>query len=203
MIPSDHRLESVASGLIERLDAARRSFDDPSAMQEAFQRIVAEHLSAASAEWRQLRWAPDPTRHLDFLRREVEATFLPRFVRIAAAANASESNHHGIGALGRPGGRIALAVGTLLTLAVMTGPLLRLRGGWIVLVLLLVTPFLPDLSRWLHTRRYRAELHALLDDMARIQAQAEPWALAGPEDAVPESALDAARRAVEARKTRT
>lgn len=172
MIPTEYRLERVVAGLIERLDGMRRSYEDEAAARAAFARAADEHLDAALADWADLRFSPYADQHGAFLRREVHETFLPRFVKAAHAMTDAERRGFGMGALATPVGRVGLAVLSLLVLWFVLLRLERFPVVWPLTVLDLGLPFLPDVLRALHQRRYDVDLQGIIGDMARIQEHA-------------------------------
>jgi hypothetical protein len=168
MVPSDYRLDSVAARLIERLEGARPTHTDPSTAEAAFREVAEHHVAAAIAEYRALG-AEDPEAHAAFLRREVLQTMLPRYARLAARMTAAEQRGYGFGPLAGPIGIPALAV---VAFALFFFVLRRLLGWWEAWPLLLLDatlPFWPLGAAWLHVRRHRADLEALVADMERIQ----------------------------------
>lgn len=188
MIPSEYRLETVVARLAERLDGARRSFDDEAALEAAFARITDEQLTAAIAEWRALGWNDDPEAHARFLRTEVTGTFLPRYQRAAMAMNRTEADGYGLGAAASPLGRVGLTAVALLVLWFALLRFAELPVVWPLILLDLALPFLPDVARTLAVRRYRGALEEAIDDMARIQEQALAYAPGRSEGAAGPSA---------------
>jgi hypothetical protein len=171
MIPSDYRLETVVVALIERLDSARRSFDDRDTAEQAFREIAEKHVAAVVSEWEALDFQASPERHSEFLRDEVRETFLPRFSRVALSMNEAEASGYGLGWWATTAGRVAL-VG--IALAIFFFVLLRfiyVPMEWPLILVDLAVPFLPDVMAWLEHRRYRGALQELVLDMGRIQEQ--------------------------------
>lgn len=171
MIPADYRLEHVAAGLIERLDGARRSYEQPERALEAFHRAAEAHADGAVAEWRALGFADDPEPHAAFLRRELVETVLPRFHRVAMAMNAAEASGYGLGRWASPVGRLGLLMVALTVFWVVLRRFLYLPIEWPLVIATLSLPLLPDVLGLLEQRRYRRELEELVQDVARIQAQ--------------------------------
>ncbi|MCB9662893.1 MAG: hypothetical protein H6732_02180 [Alphaproteobacteria bacterium] len=174
MIPTEYRLEQVSARLAERLDGARRSHPTASELEVVAAEVAKEHVEAAVDEWMALDLIPDRERHARFLEREVQRTFLPRFVREASAMTGQELSGFGLGWWGTPLGRMALA-------AAVVGAMwltLRFSPGSVRFPLLLVelaVPALPLVPAWLARRRYRDALEELVDDMGRIQTQADAY----------------------------
>jgi hypothetical protein len=172
MVPEAYRLEHVVVRAIERLEGARRSFaGQPERAAAELRRICEETADAAAGEYREVAVDPDPEVHVAFLRREMLDTFLPRYERLATAMTAREEGGYGLGRVAEPAGRLLLlAIGLVIVwLELRTGLIAR---GFFTVPALLALPFLPDLLAALWRRRWRNELQALADDMARIQDNA-------------------------------
>ncbi len=171
MIPTEFRLEHVAAGLVERLDGARRSFDDEDALRAGFRRITAEHLDSVLRADSDLRFVPGHEQHEAFLRREVVDTLLPRVCRDAHAMNVAERAGFGFGPLAAPMGRLVLVLAGMFGVYLMMRGLARVPGGVWISLLALGIPFLPDLSARFAVRRYSQSLAQTLEDLGRIQDQ--------------------------------
>jgi hypothetical protein len=195
MVPSEYRLERVVAGLIERLDGARRSYEDEASARVAFRRVADEQVDAAMAEWRGVNWNTDPDKHAAFVRREVHETFLPRFLRVALARNEAERNHFGFAPFVTPMARIFLVVCAVALLGIEVR-LAYLRIVWPLFLVAFALPFLPDVVGWMADRRYDRQLTEILADMTRIQDQQLAWAA---DDVPASSALDRARQAAAAK----
>lgn len=173
MVPTDYRLEHVTARLIERLEGARRSFvGEPDRADAEFQRITRELLDAACAEYASVAIEP-PGPQEEFLRREISATFLPRYARAAVAMTDRESRGYGLGPLANPAGRVAI------TLLAVIAAILEFRYGgrlgYAGLVGVATLPFLPDVLTWAWSRSYQRELQAIIDDMSKIQTQDQAY----------------------------
>lgn len=172
MIPAEYRLERVVAALVERLDGARRSYPDEAELRAGAERVAAEHVDAAIAEWSATGFSDTPQAHAAFLRREVLETALPRFVREAARMNRSEASGHGLGPLATPVGRVGLVAFALAFLWFVLLRFAYMPAEWPLIALDLSLPFWPDIAAWLSRRRYQAALQGLVDDTRRIQEQA-------------------------------
>jgi hypothetical protein len=171
MVPSEYRLEHVAAGLIERLDASRRSYDDPGLAREGFERAAVTHVDAAIAEWRALSFTSDPEPHAAFLRRELLETVLPRVHKAAMGMNEAEARGFGAGWWATPVGRVALVAVAVLIFWFVLVRFIYLPFEWPLILANLGLPFVPDVLAALQHRRYRAELLEIVGDMSRIQNQ--------------------------------
>jgi hypothetical protein len=168
MVPTDYRLDSVVERLIQRLEGARPTHTDPDRAAAAFEEVARHHVEAALAEYRSV--APeDPVPHAAFLRREVLATALPRYTRLATAMTTTEQRGYGFGPLAGPVGLPILVVAAVVAFAVVLRPLLGWWEVWPLVLVDVTVPFWPLVAAWLYVRRYRAELQRLVDDMGRIQ----------------------------------
>jgi hypothetical protein len=176
MIPTDYRLEQVATRLAERLEGTRRSFvGQPDVAAEEFRRIADEHADAAIAEFREVGMVDEPEPHAKFLRRELIETFLPRYRRLARDMTAAEEAGFGLGVVAKPLGRLGLGFVTLLLLALTIRLGLMNPVLWPLLLVVLALPFLPDIAGALHRRRYHRSLVSMLEDMAKVQDQASAY----------------------------
>ncbi|MBW1877263.1 MAG: hypothetical protein JRJ84_02780 [Deltaproteobacteria bacterium] len=172
MVPTDYRLEQVCTRLIERLEGARRTYVGfPERAVIAFNRIAAEQVEAAIREYREVALADHPEDQATLLRREVLATFLPRYTRLAVQMTAREEAGFGMGVFAEPMGRAVLAAIAVFFLF-FCWRLVRVPLLWPMLLAILVLPFASDLVRWMYQGWYGRRLEAVLGDMARIQEQA-------------------------------
>jgi hypothetical protein len=171
MVPSDYRLEQVCTRLIERLEGARRTYVGfPERAVVAFNRIAAEQVEAAIREYRGVALADRPEEQASLLRREVLATFLPRYTRLAVQMTAREETAFGMGVFAEPMGRVVLAVVALFSLF-FCWRLVRIPLLWPTLLVILALPFAADVVRWMYQSWYGRRLEGVLRDMARIQDQ--------------------------------
>lgn len=166
MAPSSYRLDTLAATLVARLEAVRRAHTDaPEAAAAAIRAAAVEATAAVAAECRSTLGDEAQAR---FLEREVEATFLPRYTRLALEQNQDEARLRLGGLVGQVGGRlVAVPVGLL-------GMLLLNRlapGPWDVAFLALPPAMLfwPDLLGTLWRRRFAAQLQELADDLGKLQ----------------------------------
>lgn len=104
---------------------------------------------------------------------------LPRYLAEAQRFTALERREFGVWRGGDLIARITfalagLAVGTFIVKA----PFIPIPTTWdaLILALGLGAPFLPDAQVWLHQRRYRRRLKAIVDDMADAEAQLQAYA---------------------------
>ena len=166
MTVSSYRLDTVAVHLIERLEGARRSYQErPAEGEAAFARIAEEELGRIIAEHDDLM---DDPGYGARLRREVHETFLPRYVRLAADHNALEvAGYHAW----RRGDPIARGVTTLGALLVALGFVRTVHHpvALVAFAVVLLVPFLPEIRRGHHRRQYRRLLQEIVADLGRIQ----------------------------------
>ncbi len=173
MVPDEYRLEHVSLRLIDRLEGARRSFGADRAPVE-FRRIADELLLAATSEYRTVA-LEDPSAQVEFLRRELIDTFLPRYTQVAVDMTAREARGYGLGILADPAGRVFLA----LIAAAIAFAEFRVGGarlGLTGVALFAVLPFVPDLVAYATRRRHESNLQTIVDDMTRIQNQRDAYA---------------------------
>lgn len=170
MVPADYRLDTVTARLIERLEGARPTYGgDPDRALAAFEETARGHVEAAIAEYADLAREQAPEPHAAFLRKEVLATALPRYVRLAVAFTRAEERGFGFGPLAEPLGRLGLGVLALLLLWLVLIRLVASPVAWPLVLVDLSMPLWPTAAAWLSRRRYHGQLEALVADMARIQ----------------------------------
>lgn len=175
MVPTDYRLEHVCVRLIDRLEGARRSFaGDRDKAGAEFRRIAGEMVDAAIGEYRAVAVEP-PAEHAEFLQREVIDTFLPRYTRVAVDMTTREQRGYGVGFFANPAGRVVL-VALAIAVAALEFRAGGARLGWIGVGLVAIVPFVPDILAALWRRRHQIELQEIVDDMAKIQSQADAYA---------------------------
>ncbi|MBA2319542.1 MAG: hypothetical protein H0V89_00170 [Deltaproteobacteria bacterium] len=195
MIPTDYQLDAVAARLVERLEGSRRSWSDD-VLEREVRRVAEEHVTSVIADFRDV--LPGAEAHAAFLRREVASTVVPRYVELARRFNASERTNYGFRRLGEPIGRLAVGVAGLVFLWLVVLRFLWNPEVWPLIPLVLSLPVWPDIAGILFRRRATGELQVLVDDLAKVQAQASAYAPAadGSLDSPEES--ERARRALAA-----
>jgi hypothetical protein len=116
---------------------------------------------------------------------------LPRYLAEAERFTALERRDFGVWRGGDLVARITfglagLALGAFLARA----PFIPLPSSWdaLFLGLGLAAPFIPDAQVWLHGRRYRGRLKAIIDDMAGAEAQQKLYPPLSDADASPSTA---------------
>ena len=175
MVPEAYRLEQVVVRLVERLEGARRSVaTDEERAQAEFGRIAADFVEAAVGEYGEVA-LEEPQHHAAFLRTEVMETFLPRYRRLALKMTEREEQGYGLGRLAEPLGRLLLGGAALVALYLEMRFLVASRLAWPLIPVILAVPFAPDMLRVASRNQYRNELQALVDDMEKIQKQAEAY----------------------------
>jgi hypothetical protein len=194
MVPQEYRLEQVSAALVERLDAARRSWADRAAADADAARVAGELLAAVTAESASWSALSDPEAHGAFLRREIERNVLPRAVDLMHAHTEAERRGHAMGRWSSPLGRVALVLGSLAFVGLVLIRFERYAIDWVLTALTLAVPFLPDVVARVADRRYAASISTLLEDTRRIQDQAARYAPLDL-DVLPAGPSDVARRA--------
>jgi hypothetical protein len=172
MTVSSYRLDTVAVHLIERLEGARRSYQDrPAEGEAAFVRIADEELGRIIAEHDELL---DDPGYGDRLHREVHETFLPRYVRLAADHTALEAAGYHAWRRGDPVARGATTLGALLV-ALGFVRTVHHPVALVVFAVVLLVPFLPEIRRGYHRRQYRRLLQEVVADLGRIQERLDAY----------------------------
>lgn len=173
MSAPEYHLDRVAVDLIERLEGARRTWAHrPDLAGPGLRKAAEEMVSRVVAEHDELFGAGP---HSELLRVELLDTFLPRYVHLAIAQNAVEEK--GLWPGGDLAGRIGLTVLALVLAAAFDWGIHN-PAGVAFFALALVAPFGPELRAWSNRRRYAGALQQAVDDLGRIQAQAERYTLA-------------------------
>jgi hypothetical protein len=173
MIPTDYQLDSVAARLVERLEGSRRGWTD-AVLDAQVHRVAEEHITSAIADFRSV--LPSADAHAAFLRREIFATVVPRYIEMARQFNRSERSNYGFRKLGEPIGRLAVGAAGLVFLWLVVLRFLWNPEVWPLIPLVLSLPVWPDIAGLLFRRKATAQLQALVDDMAKVQAQASAYA---------------------------
>ena len=175
MTASPYRLDTLAASLIERLEAARRTWlDKPDEAEQGFRRIAEETVDKVIAERTELFG----TSNEETLRREILETFLPRYTRLAVDHNALEDSGYRAWRRGDPVARI-VATGAALLGALVLERILHHPATLMALIGALGVPFIPEFRAWHFRRKYRSMLQEIVDDMASIQVEIERYAGAG------------------------
>jgi hypothetical protein len=170
-VPTDYRLDHVGARLIERLEGSRRAWEHrPDTVSEETQRITKEHVSRAIEEMEEVAMMSRPDLHAEFLRRELGQQLVPRYEQLATDMNRVEAGGFGMGPLAKPLGRLGLILGSLFGIYVLLR-LIYLPVVWPLFLIDASVPFWPDITRWVHKRRYTAALNEIVDDLHRIQEQ--------------------------------
>lgn len=168
MTSPSYRLDTIALNLIERLEGARRTWaTDPDTARTELSRTADEQLERILAEHDELidtpGWAATA-------RREIRQTFLPRYVRLAVDHNALEESGYNAWRRGDPIARI-VAGGAAVAAALAFVRVVHHPAALVGLAVAMAVPFIPEIRRLHFRRRYRAELQAVVNDMARIQGE--------------------------------
>lgn len=201
MPPASYRLDTVATQLIERLEAHRPTWlDDPPAARAGFSRITAEVLDRVIAEHDELYGDADQSA---VLRRELTETFLPRYARLALAHNEREARGFDAWRKGDLFSRV-ISGGLALFFALIATELFRNPLALLTWVAALLVPFIPELRAGWQRNRYRGFLQDAVDDMGRIQDELDRYPQAAPKaaaDPAREEAPEAERRPRPQRET--
>jgi hypothetical protein len=181
MIPSEYRLEKVASRIAQRLEGIRRSYEsDPDRAAEAFRESARDMLDDVINEFQEDGFTDHPDRHASFLHKEILGTFLPRYTRIATRQTEAEASGFGLGFLHGPIGRVVMFFGILVIGALMMRGAGPFYVKFSVLLPLVFSIFLPDAIAWAGRHRYRTALKQALADMQLLQDRALDY-LPGPQ----------------------
>lgn len=165
---SGFEYSSVAIGLIEHLEAVRRSYaEDTDGLADGLGKITIETVEAATAEHREVMGDTD---YGSKLRQSFTEVFLPRYIELATVQNQLERKGFNAWRSGDPFSRvIALAVGLVMAMGFIR--LVHNPLALAALPLAIVPFFAPEIRAWLYRRRYLKLLQQVVDDISRIETQ--------------------------------
>ncbi len=195
MVPTDYQLDAVAARLVERLEGSRRSWSD-AVLDGEVRRVAEEHVAHVIGDLGSV--LPDALAHGAFLRREIFATVVPRYVELARRFNATERANYGFGRWAEPIGRLAVGASGLVFLWLVVLRFLWNPEVWPLIPLVLSMPAWPDLAGLLFRRRATAQLQTLIDDLGKVQAQASVYAPGAASAVDSPEEVERARRALAA-----
>lgn len=186
MTAPSYRLETIALNLIERLEGARRTWaTEPEVARTELSRAANDQLERILAEHDEIIDTPGWS---EVVRREIQQTFLPRYLRLAIDHNALEERGYNAWRGGDPIGRIVGGLAAV-TAAMVLVRLVHHPGALVGFAIALAVPFIPEIRRVYFRRRYRAALQQVVDDMARIQSEIERFPAAGVSSPVAPEAI--------------
>lgn len=190
MSAPDYHLDRISVDLIERLEGARRTWaHQPELAPAGLRRAAEEMVDRVVAEHNEIFGVLPQS---EVLRKELLETFLPRYVHLALAQNAVE-----LRGFGPWPGRELLSRIVFTMMGLFFSTIFDLAThhplGIAFFGLALLAPFSPELHALAHRRRYATRLQEVVDDMGRIQAQAERYTLAEVSKAPPKRSAGPAK----------
>ena len=159
MVPEKYRLAAVGRFLLEQFELRRPGIREWSPRVEASLRQEAEsELQLMEKQLREL--GIEDLHYWQRVRRALDEILLPRYAAMAKAEIDLAKRHYGIW---RGGDLVARAVFAL--------------AGFIlgIICVLVLGPLFPDGVMWLHRRRWRKQLEALVGDLHRASETLETY----------------------------
>lgn len=175
MVPEKYRLAAVGQFLLEQFELRRPGIKQWSPEVEASLRKDAEgELQLMEKQLREL--GMDDAGYWQRVRRALDEILLPRYAALATAEIDLAKRDYGIW---RGGDLIAratfAAAGFLLGVIAVEVPYIPIQAKWFPALLLVLGPLFPDAVMWLHRRRWRKKLEALVTDLQRASATLDTY----------------------------
>jgi len=175
MVPEKYRLAAVGRILLEQFELRRPGIREWSPRVEASLRQEAEsELQLMEKQLREL--GIEDLHYWQRVRRALDEILLPRYAAMAKAEIDLAKRHYGIW---RGGDLVARAVfalaGFILGIICVEVPYIPIQAKWFPALLLVLGPLFPDGVMWLHRRRWRKQLEALVGDLHRASETLETY----------------------------
>ena len=175
MVPEKYRLAAVGRFLLEQFELRRPGIREWSPRAEASLRQEAEsELQLMEKQLREL--GIEDLHYWQRVRRALDEILLPRYAAMARAEIDLAKRHYGIWRGGDlvARGTFALA-GFILGIIAVEIPYIPIYEKWFPALLLVLGPLFPDGVMWLHRRRWRKQLEALVGDLHRASETLETY----------------------------
>ena len=165
MVPEKYRLAAVGRYLLEQFELRRPGIREWTPQVEASLRQDAEgELQLMEKQLREL--GIDDEQYWLRVRRALDEILLPRYAALATGEIALAKRDYGIWRGGDLVARAAFALaGFVLGVICVEVPYIPIQAKWFPAVLLVLGPLFPDAVMWLHRRRWRKKLEALVADL--------------------------------------
>jgi hypothetical protein len=175
MVPEKYRLAAVGRFLLEQFELRRPGIRQWSPQAEAALRRDAEsELQLMEKQLREL--GMDDERYWQRIRRALDEILLPRYAALASGEIELANRNYGIWRGGDLIARATFALaGFILGIICVEVPYIPITAKWFPAVLLVLGPLFPDVVMWLHRRRWRSRLEALVADLHRASATLETY----------------------------
>jgi hypothetical protein len=165
MVPEKYRLAAVGRFLLEQFELRRPGFREWSPQVEASLRQDAEgELQLMEKQLREL--GVDDAGYWQRVRRALDEILLPRYAALATGEIELAKRDYGIWRGGDLVARATFALaGFILGIICVEVPYIPIQAKWFPALLLVLGPLFPDAVMWLHRRRWRRRLEALVADL--------------------------------------
>ena len=175
MVPEKYRLAAVGQFLLEQFELRRPGFHEWSPALEAGLRQEAEgELQLMEKQLREL--GMDDPAYWQRVRRALDEILLPRYAALAASEIDLAKRDYGIWRGGDLVARATFALaGFVLGIVCVEVPYIPIQAKWFPALLLVLGPLFPDAVMWLHRRRWRKKLLALVEDLQRASATLDTY----------------------------
>jgi len=175
MVPEKYRLAAVGRFLLEQFELRRPGIRQWSPQVEASLRQDAEaELQLMEKQLREL--GMDDERYWQRIRRALDEILVPRYAALASAEIDLAKRDYGIWRGGDLIARATFALaGFILGIICVEVPYIPIQAKWFPAVLLVLGPLFPDAVMWLHRRRWRRRLEALVGDLHRASQTLETY----------------------------
>jgi hypothetical protein len=167
MVPEKYRLPAVGRFLLEQFELRRPGIREWSPEIEAQLRRDAEsELQVMEKQLREM--GMDDPGYWQRVRRALDEILLPRYGALATGEIELARRDYGIWRGGDLIARATFALaGFLLGIVCVEVPYIPIQAKWFPALLLVLGPLFPDGVMWLHRRRWRKRLEALVGDLGR------------------------------------
>lgn len=165
MVPEKYRLPAVGHFLLEQFELRRPGFREWSPSVEASLRKDAEgELQVMEKQLREL--GIDDAGYWQRVRRALDEILVPRYAALASSEIELAKRDYGIWRGGDLIARATFALaGFVLGIICVEVPYIPIQAKWFPALLLVLGPLFPDAVMWLHRRRWRKKLEALIEDL--------------------------------------
>jgi hypothetical protein len=165
MVPEKYRLPAVGRFLLEQFELRRPGVRDWSPAVEASLRKDAEgELQLMEKQLREM--GIDDAGYWQCVRRALDEILVPRYAALAIGEIDLAKRDYGIWRGGDLIARASFALaGFVLGIICVEVPYIPIQAKWFPALLLVLGPLFPDAVMWLHRRRWRQRLVALVEDL--------------------------------------
>jgi hypothetical protein len=165
MVPEKYRLPAVGRFLLEQFELRRPGVREWSPAVEASLRKDAEgELQLMEKQLREM--GIDDAGYWQRVRRALDEILVPRYAALAIGEIDLAKRDYGIWRGGDLIARASFALaGFVLGIICVEVPYIPIQAKWFPALLLVLGPLFPDAVMWLHRRRWRQRLVALVEDL--------------------------------------